>query len=271
LDEISKLWTGFQAKFRLSVAYQVAVVLIESKHAVRTPLPVLTRGDVHDKGVLVQPGLIPPYPTLETVAFPDNRTGALLGDELALTGHHLTGDSVIMRFSHPLLEDPIPVPVTPGNHTPTRITVTIPGDPVKWPAGFYKVAALITRTGEQDRTTNEIPLTLGPRISTFTKALPPPPPFGTYKVSVTCSPKVRLEQKAVLLLGDREFPAQPPPAPPPPPAPEPTHYDELIFNLTEVPDGDYFRRLRVDGVDSPLIDRSVTPPVFDMTQKVTFP
>jgi hypothetical protein len=28
-------------------------------------------------------------------------------------------------------------------------------------------------------------------------------------------------------------------------------------------------RLRVDGVDSLLVNRAVTPPVFDQTQKVT--
>jgi hypothetical protein len=28
-------------------------------------------------------------------------------------------------------------------------------------------------------------------------------------------------------------------------------------------------RLRVDGVDSLLVDRSVSPPVFDTSQKVT--
>jgi hypothetical protein len=33
--------------------------------------------------------------------------------------------------------------------------------------------------------------------------------------------------------------------------------------------GDYWTRLRVDGIDSMLVDRSKTPPVFDPTQKVT--
>jgi hypothetical protein len=33
--------------------------------------------------------------------------------------------------------------------------------------------------------------------------------------------------------------------------------------------GEYFARLRIDGVDSFLVDHSVSPPVFDQTQKVT--
>jgi hypothetical protein len=36
-----------------------------------------------------------------------------------------------------------------------------------------------------------------------------------------------------------------------------------------VPAGEYLTRLRIDGVDSQLVDRSVTPPVFDNTQLVT--
>jgi hypothetical protein len=256
LDEISKLWTGFQAKFRLSVAYQVSVVLIESKHVVRTPLPVLTRGNFDDKGVLVQPGLIPPYPTLEAVSFPKNRTGALLGDDLALTGHHLTGDFVTMHFSHPLLEQPNEVPVTPGKHWSTKITVTVPNNPAKWPAGFYKIAALINKTGQQDRITNDIPFMLMPSINNV--VINP----ANYLTTVTCSPKVLPDQDASLLLGDREFKADS----------HPNKTDTLTFKLNDVSAGEkYFVRLRIDGVDSPLIDRSVTPPVFDSNYEVTIP
>ena len=93
LDDISKLWTGFQTQYKLSVAYQVSVVLIESKRPTRTPLPVLTRG-ANDKGVFVQPSVIPPFPTLETVQYPGRQHGVQQGDELLIKGHHLKGDSV---------------------------------------------------------------------------------------------------------------------------------------------------------------------------------
>ena len=43
-DEMSKLWTAFQAPYRNSMAYQVDVVLIESNRPSQAPLPVLTRG-----------------------------------------------------------------------------------------------------------------------------------------------------------------------------------------------------------------------------------
>src|SRR5882757_9601964 len=63
LDEVSKLWTGFHSQYKLSVAYQVSVVLIESKRLSKTPLPVLMRG-LGDRGVKVQPSVAPPFPSI---------------------------------------------------------------------------------------------------------------------------------------------------------------------------------------------------------------
>jgi hypothetical protein len=84
-----------------------------------------------------------------------------------------------------------------------------------------------------------------------------PGPSITY--TVTCGPEVRPEQRAALLLGDQEIEAQ-------------AHTAQtatLTFQAQNVTAGDYFVRLRVDGVDSLLINRAVTPPVFDATQRVT--
>jgi hypothetical protein len=70
---------------------------------------------------------------------------------------------------------------------------------------------------------------------------------------------VRPEQRAALLLGDREVLAQPHPA----------ATDTLTFVVTAAPTGEHFLRLRIDGVDSLLVDRTATPPVFDSNQRVT--
>jgi hypothetical protein len=43
----------------------------------------------------------------------------------------------------------------------------------------------------------------------------------------------------------------------------------LEFDVADAPVGEFFIRVRIDGVDSLLVDRSVTPPVFDPDQKVT--
>ena len=44
LDEMSKLWMVFQTQYRISAAYQVTVVLIDSRAPVKAPLPVLPAG-----------------------------------------------------------------------------------------------------------------------------------------------------------------------------------------------------------------------------------
>jgi hypothetical protein len=276
LDEVSKLWAGFQTQYRLSAAYEVSVVLIDSKLPTRTPLPVLTRGgkdaNGNEKGVFVQPHLLPPFPTLEAVNFPGNRTSALPGDQLTFTGHHLgvAADTVTVSFSHPILDTPHEITVAPGNRSETGIKLQLPDEPAKWPAGFYKIAVLVKtviNTKEYIHTTNEIPLMLMPKIDLPIQTEVSPPVDDEYKVTIkiTCSPRVWVEQKVSLLLGDREFPPQPPPDP------EQEQYDELIFLMSGVPGGEYFIRLRIDGVDSPLIDNSGKVPVFDEDYKVTIP
>jgi len=62
-----------------------------------------------------------------------------------------------------------------------------------------------------------------------------------------------------LLLGNAEVPAQSFAAQTP----------TLTFDASNVTPGSYYFRLRVDGVDSMLVNRAVTPPTFDLTQQVT--
>ena len=261
LEELSKLWTGLQTQYRLSVAYEATVVLIDSTQFTRAPLPVLSRG------VRSQSSLIPPFPALEEALPQGGQPSARLGETLSLGGHHLDGTNVGVVFNHPLWTAPVEVPPQPGG-TDTRLTVGLPNQPAVWPAGFYTLAVRVQRLNESyRRTTNELSFSLAPSMT----IAPPAPPAGNITFTVTCSPQVgveqhgtqmRLVQRAALLLGDREIPAEPPAAPTSPTG-------TLTFIAPSVAAGEYFARLRIDGVDSLLVDRSVTPPVFDQTQKVT--
>ena len=254
LEELSKLWTGLQTQYRLSVAYEATVVLIDSTQPSRTPLPVLTRGP-QDRGVGSQPDLIPPFPALDDVLPPNRQPSARLGETLTLSGHHLDGTNVGVVFNHPLWTAPVPVSPEPGA-TATTLAVKLPNQPAVWPAGFYTVAVRVQRPGESHRrTTNELSFSLAPTMT----IAPQTAPAGDITFTVTCSPQVRPEQRAALLLGDREILAEPHPAP----------TNSVTFLAAGVAAGEYFVRLRIDGVDSLLVDRSVTPPVFDPTQKVT--
>lgn len=257
LEEMSKLWMMLQAQYRISAAYQVEVVLIESTRPVKTPLPVLTRGK-NDEGVLSQPDLTPPFPTLLEIDPPNQQPSARLGDVLTLKGHHLDAETVTIRLTHPRLANLIELPPLP-DRTATKISVQIPNNPVDLVAGFYRLVAVLKQTDQPDRITNELPFSLAPQIGN----LPTDPIARDISDNVTltlsCSPQVRIEQRVSLLLGDRETLAQP----------RTDATDPLIFNVLAIAPGEYLVRLRVDGVDSLLVNRAVTPPVFDSTQKVT--
>jgi len=252
LEEMSKLWTTFQTQYRISAAYQVEVVLIESNRPARTPLPVLTRG-AGDSGISAQADLIPPFPTIVSVQPPNNQPGVRLNEALTISGFHLNSDSVGVRFTTSRL----PAPRTePASGTAEQVTVTVPNDPVNLPAGFYTVAVQLSAPGQPDRFTNEWPLQISPSISGIA---PTTAPAGDVTFTLTCTPQVRPEQRVTLLFGDREILAQPYAA----------QTGTLTFKVSAAAKGDYFLRLRVDGVDSLLVDRSTVPPRFDPTQKVT--
>lgn len=257
LDEMSKLWSSFQSQYRLSVAYEVSVVLIESSHNPKTPLPVLRRGP-DDQGVQSQPNLIPPYPTLTEIELPERQPTILPGQRLSLHGHHLTGDNITLRFNHAYLDDPLML-VPDGAMTDTEIGVTIPDIPDIWPAGVYTVAAIVDVADDQERMTNELPFAVSPRM--IGTAVAPSADPCDFNVQITCRPDALPEQHISILIGDHAFAANP----------HPTQTSTLTVCIADVPSDSYFVRLRVDGVDSLLIDYTVTPPVFDDSQRITIP
>jgi hypothetical protein len=268
VEEFSKLWTTFQVGYRISAAYQVSVVLIDSTQPSRTPLPVLTRG-ANDTGVNAQANLIPPFPTLTDVGPVvqplGSETSAVLGNDLLITGHDLDGTNVSAQVSHPRLQNPIPLPA-PSTATATAITVNLPNQPQNFPAGIYTISVSVIRPGETSkRTTNALPFAVAPQILST-------PPISAARnaneitVTLACSPEVLPAQCVALLLGGDEVPGEP----------HPTQTGNLTFIAKDDPPGkfaagDYFVRLRVDGVDSLLIDRSVQPPEFKASQKVSIP
>jgi hypothetical protein len=255
LNELAMLWTGFSMQYRLSAAYEVAVTLIESTRAAATPLPVLSRGR-NDQGIASQPNLVPPVPTLTSVALPAQQPSARLGDTIQFSGVFLDGSNIGVQFNHPLLSTPIEIAPNAGN-TATSLSVTIPSNqPAAWPPGFYTVAVALQRPGEVfRRTTSSAPLSLAPRIT----VTPASAPAGPIVYNVNVSPDVWPAQRAALLIGAHEFLADA----------HPTTAGTLSVSTSGLVAGSYAVRLRVDGVDSLLVDRSKAPPVYDPTQTVT--
>jgi hypothetical protein len=256
VDEISKLWNAFQTQYRLSAAYHASVVLIDSQSPVRAALPVLTRG-ADDSGVAAQPSLTPPFPTLLSVSVPAGRPRAHLGDALTVSGYHLDGDSVVPVFRNQRLAEPMELPPVAGG-SGTVVAVTLPNDPTAWPIGVWGLSLRISRAGEQDRTTNELPFALAPQMLAIAPN-PAPRAGDDVTLTITVAPEILPAQLAALLLADREVIANNHAA----------QTDTLVFEVEDVEAGDYFVRLRVDGIDSELIDYTTVPPTFDTAQRVT--
>lgn len=268
-EEMARLWSAIQAHYRPTTAYLVTVVLIEARKTTRTALPVLSRGPVDpltqkDAGVAVNPSLLPPYATIDSVVPPASQTSAKLGDTVRIAGHDLDGTSTVVRFAHRLLTTPNEIAV--GTSTdPAGIDVAIPSGAVaeqQWPAGVYTVTVELIRAPETEaRESNLAAMLLAPA-----PALPPSSitrDAGTQRVTVTLDvrPQVRPAQEAMLTLGGDSALADPITAP----------SSTLTFELGAVPSGSRWVRLTVDGVESLLVDRSAAPPVFDPAQAVVVP
>lgn len=280
LDELSKLWTTFQTQYRISAAYEVSVVLIESRRPIKTSLPVLSRGS-NDSGVTPQANLISPYPTLTGVNFavieearqklPANqqfllqKPAAILGDELILTGYNLDETNSVF-FNHPQLTQPNQITIPTTDRTATEIKLTLPTtQPDKWFPGFYTVTAAI-----QDRTTNALSLPLAPTINQIvfdSRDNSDPNKPNNVIVRVTCNPNIATGQRVSLILNtsepalaklnNRELLAKL----------HTVQTDTLEFELGNIPAGTYQirPRLRIDGVDSSVVNYGATPLVLPLT------
>ncbi|MBY5164289.1 DUF4255 domain-containing protein [Salsipaludibacter albus] len=267
-EEVSRLWAALQSKYRPTVGYVVTTVLIESRAPARDPLPVLSRGPVdedtgRDRGVVVTPGLLAPFPTITAVVAPDEQPAAVLGDVVRVTGHHLAGTDVRVSFSHRLLDEPIVVDVG-DNADPTGFDLTLPsgGSAAQdWPAGLWTVTATLVPPDEPDPRTSNVAALLHAPVATLPPSEVDRGPTGAVTVTLGVAPVLRPEQDARLALGSATAVV----------APHPAATDQATFVFADVPPGDQWLRLTVDGVDSLLVDRSDPPPVFDPTQSVDVP
>lgn len=271
IEETSKMWGTFQSPYRISAAYEASVVLIESELPVKAPLPVLSRGS-DDGGGMVQPGLIPPFPTLEMLSWPSQKLGSqpsiTLGETLTLRGHHLNKGvtPTVLLFSNPELNTPIAHTIaSPTDTLKVALTNEISVD---WVAGFYTVSVRYGE-GALALSSNALSMAIAPQI---TLLLPASRVLTDNTLILTCQPPVQAGQRVSLLVGsqeialDLEFQTTQKSSPTPPPA------NSLSFELDKVAPGDYMARLRVDGVDSQAVVRSPEGRlVFDSQYGFTVP
>lgn len=269
VEEMSRIWASFQTGYRPTAMFQVSVVLIEAEYPSISSLPVLSIGEVVEKtvggatvrreaGVVAQASLTPPLPTLEEVEPPnENQHALVLGDTLALTGYHLE-DPDRARFTHELLDDPLEITAF-TKVSANRLELALPDTPGDWPPGFYRVEVVATQDGIQ-RTTNQLAFVLAPVVDSggisAARAAD-----GSIEITVNPKPQVRPEQEVFLIVGSTVIPAEA----------RADTTDPIVFRHSGLDAGDYWFRLRVDGVDSLLIDYASSPLKFNDSQKVSIP
>jgi uncharacterized protein DUF4255 len=278
VEEMSKLWAAIQSHYRPSAAYQVSVVLIQAKKPTGNPLPVLSRGIVdpvshRDRGVVVNADMLPPLPTLFEARPPAHQTVVRLGEAITVTGIRLVGSGHTALLVSRLVTTPIEIGIIP-NAQGTEFTLTLPNDlaaQTTFTPGLWQLSVRLTPTGElHPRETNGIGLPIAaapviaadaglslPAVNVVRGGVPP-----RVTVTIHSRPQVRLGQRATLSLdgvtveaSERTAASQP-----------------LVFVFPNTtPAGNRWVRLRVDGVDSPLVLRSGPAPVFDPTQQLAVP
>jgi Pvc16 N-terminal domain len=279
-DDVSKLWSAIKADYRPTAAYQVTVALIQGTRATLAALPVLSRGSEPDpatgadRGVIVNPDLLPPLPTLLAVPPPPGRSAARLGDTLTVTGIRLAGAGHVARLSHRLLTTPLELPAA-VNVNGTACDIVLPNDVAAQSdlaPGVWSLSLRLVPAGAADEIeTNAVALLLA-AAPVFVDTGPPlnlpaavavrggVPPRVT--VTLRSRPRVRLEQRAQLMLDGSMAEAQA----------RADAADPLVFRFpNSVPAGNRRVRLRVDGIESPLVLTSGPAPVFDAAQQIVVP
>jgi hypothetical protein len=272
IDELGKLWTAFQSSFRLSVAYQASVVLVDSKTPARSPLPVLRRGPKipdeqgRDGGVRVSVAGAPVLDRLWVEAWRGNPSlPARSGDNIILEGARLGGPAHAV-FRHPRLSDPLPaIPLESGS-TPDRAVVSVPAT---LPAGFATVEVQIDQVDAGPLTSNRLALPVATRLGSVTATRQAD---GDILLAVACDRLLVKDQSVVLLVDDQTIPLAARVAPGA--GAKPTFLVPSVPGLPADPDAATLR-VRVDGVDSVALANPVggqpLPVMFDPAQSVSVP
>lgn len=256
LEEISKLWTAFGAKYRPTAAYHISVVLIESQRSTKAALPVQARN------IYVIPFK---QPVISKVGSQSGPAAPVLFDQkilagyrIVLQGYQFKNDIVLVNVGG--------IEVTPAiaDISDTSITFTLPPSLAAGVHGIQVVhptlmgSPLQPHTGVSSRSEAFV---LSPRIISSqvlnVQGSGNAPRSATVRLQL--SPDVTDTQRIMLLLNELN-----PPVPGVPPRAysfqllmstvlsPPGSLDIINIPISGVRAGSYLVRIQVDGAESPL-------------------
>jgi hypothetical protein len=244
-EELAWLWTALKADYRPTFPFRVTVVLIQSQQTLLSALPVLQRV------VTAQPSLLPPLPTLIEVDPPNGQPAACLGDIVTVKGANLAAATGVALSNSRLGVNLTIAPLSNVTGVSFQFTVPPPQPtPTDVPAGIYVLSAQAPQ-GPDVLSTNGLPLAIAPKITSSPATVAS---GAGVSVAIACAPFVRVGQQASLLVGGQEAPAGS--------FTTPTNAPSFTFANLQPTGGPVPVWLRIDGIDSPTIDMTKSPPVF---------
>lgn len=251
-DDIAKMWTAFATPFRVSASYQVSAVLIDNPAPGAAPLPVLRRGP-DGRSPVTRPDAASPFPALTGIRYgvPD-RPAALPGETVTLTVRNLPAGALVAHLRHLRVSATAEVRIPPPGAAEVAVALPAAG----LPAGPWAVSLSPATTGTP---TNEVPLAVASETVALT-AVPAGgiPPRTT--MTVTTARPVLVGQQAAILVGGLHLPV-----------PLLTADTTALSATAEIPSGTHKVRLRVDGVDTDIVDRATGTFKTGPTAEVVIP
>lgn len=271
IENMYRLWTTFQTQYRVSAAYQVSVVLIESRRPGPSALPVARRGE-DDQGVISDVGAPALLTGLENRANSNEprMPSATVGSVITLLGENLPSDAIAV-VRDPLLDardsDSDVIARLPLREISMQSAV-VELDPNlgTWRVGMLTIELEIPRDGKT-RNTNAIPLAIAPHILTSggaTSVVATQTPRNDKKIlEIALAEPVSKSSQVMLTLNAYDPSSNRNTAKGPWQLPsEPTTLGNRFspsFDVARVPDGEYWVRLRVDGVESLMMAKRFDP------------
>jgi len=270
-EEISRLWTAFQARYRPTAAYQATVVLIESRNsAPRAGLPVRARNVYAIP--FAQPVIEQLLSQVDDNAPAIVNQPILTGYNLIIAGQGLRGDDTRVNVGG------IEVVPPPDRVTGTQITFQLPAQLLAGVQGVQVVQYTpmgqpeIPPTPHRGVASNVAAFVLRPSIQNINANTQPSasdPALRDGTINLTVAPAVGREQRVVLLLNEFDPPTTRAPfaysfqAKSPyqvfvPPQVPPETATNFTIDIQAVQPVKYLVRVQVDGAESPVLTDAAT-------------
>ncbi len=272
VEEIFRLWSGFQSQYRISVAYEVSVLLIDSTQIPRTALPVRT------PNIAVRSFRVP---IIEKIT-PDSITA---GQQITIQGHNLKSNVVRIKIGEMhIVPDSVSekqilvtLPDAPGNRLLAGVNAIQVEQDINFGSLDYQTQRPILDPGTKEQVplltdphpgfeSNIQPFVLHPTIIgqvTFeNKQQPAPSNATTPTVTVPVNPPIGATQRVVLLLnGLQDTNVYSFNAPFREPGSNPV--SNIDIPVLGAKAGQYLVRILVDGADSQLQVDTNPGPTFN--------